>query len=74
LDQAIAWLVKSGRLKAFSVVPSVVVQRKLGASDVWEGTIEGKERNKGSAWKETLVDSAFGRIEKMDMRSTLSTL
>src|ERR1700728_950716 len=33
-DQALSWLVSSRRLLSFSVVPSVVVQRKNGESDV----------------------------------------
>ncbi|KAJ7115247.1 hypothetical protein C8R44DRAFT_629156 [Mycena epipterygia] len=47
IDHALAWLVQSGRLKSFSVVPSVVVQRKLGSSDVMAG--------KGSGWRDHLV-------------------
>ncbi|KAJ7449465.1 hypothetical protein B0H11DRAFT_1743605 [Mycena galericulata] len=47
IDHALAWLVKSGRLRSFSVVPSVVVQRKDGMSDVMPG--------KGSKWREKLV-------------------
>ncbi|KIP07334.1 hypothetical protein PHLGIDRAFT_35490 [Phlebiopsis gigantea 11061_1 CR5-6] len=34
LDQAYAWLVLAGRVQSYSVVPSVVVQRKVGASDI----------------------------------------
>ncbi|KAF9473873.1 hypothetical protein BDN70DRAFT_843041, partial [Pholiota conissans] len=48
IDQAFAWLVHSGRLKSFSVVPSLVIQRKLTKSDVTPGN--------GSNWKETLVN------------------
>ncbi|KAJ7638353.1 hypothetical protein FB45DRAFT_902581 [Roridomyces roridus] len=47
IDHALAWLIQSGRIKAFSIVPSVVVQRKIGKSDVMAG--------KGSAWRENLV-------------------
>ncbi len=50
LDQAFSWLVQSGRLKAYSVVPSVVVQHKLSRSD-----IDGGEKGLGSGWKEELV-------------------
>ena len=39
-------------------MPSVVIQRKLGKSDVWEGD------ERGSTWREDLVDSAFSRIAK----------
>ncbi|EIN08813.1 hypothetical protein PUNSTDRAFT_67499 [Punctularia strigosozonata HHB-11173 SS5] len=49
LDQAIAWLVSSGRLSAFSVVPSLVVQMKIGASDVAQG-----RDGRGSEWREEL--------------------
>jgi hypothetical protein len=47
IDHALAWVVQSGRLNAFSVVPSVVVQRKIGNSDVGMG--------KGSGWRDRLV-------------------
>ncbi|KAF7367757.1 hypothetical protein MSAN_00839700 [Mycena sanguinolenta] len=47
IDHALAWLVRSGRLKAFSVLPSVVVQRKIGKSDVMLGD--------GSEWRDHLV-------------------
>jgi hypothetical protein len=52
IDQALMWLVQSGRLKSFSVVPSVVVQRKVGESDILNGA--------GSEWKETLIRGVFG--------------
>ncbi|KAI0063247.1 hypothetical protein BV25DRAFT_1786125, partial [Artomyces pyxidatus] len=48
IDQALAWLVQSGRLQAFSVVPPLVVQRKVAGSDVMPG--------RGSAWREGLFD------------------
>ncbi|KAJ6605338.1 hypothetical protein DFH09DRAFT_202912 [Mycena vulgaris] len=51
IDHALAWLVQSGRLKSFSVVPSVVVQRKVGSSDVMVGT--------GSKWREHLAHSVL---------------
>ncbi|KAJ7232443.1 hypothetical protein B0H12DRAFT_1145362 [Mycena haematopus] len=47
IDHALAWLVRSGRLNSFSVVPSVVVQRKIGKSDVMVG--------EGSGWRGHLV-------------------
>ncbi|ETW87735.1 hypothetical protein HETIRDRAFT_240238, partial [Heterobasidion irregulare TC 32-1] len=46
IDQALAWLVRSGRLRAFSVVPPVVVQRKDSSSDVMPG--------RGSEWRQGL--------------------
>jgi len=54
LDQAFSWLIESGRLRAFSVVPSVVVQRKVSSSDV------SPESGVGSAWREHLLDGVFG--------------
>ncbi|KAJ7159687.1 hypothetical protein C8R46DRAFT_1001914 [Mycena filopes] len=48
IDHALAWLVWSGRLRGFSVVPSVVVQRKIGGSDVMLGTM-------GSRWRDSLA-------------------
>ncbi|TFY59301.1 hypothetical protein EVG20_g7840 [Dentipellis fragilis] len=59
IDQALAWLVRSGRVRAFSVVRSVVVQRKKVASDVMSG--------KGSKWREGLVD---GVLAAEEMRET----
>ncbi|KAJ7715382.1 hypothetical protein B0H16DRAFT_1339939 [Mycena metata] len=52
IDHALAWLVQSGRLKSFSVVPSVVAQRKIGQSDVMLGTT-------GSRWKDGLVSGVL---------------
>ncbi|KAK7052379.1 hypothetical protein R3P38DRAFT_2603710 [Favolaschia claudopus] len=51
IDHALAWLVQSKRLNAFSVVPSVVVQRKVGGSDVMKG--------KGSKWRERLTEGVL---------------
>ncbi|KAF8174143.1 hypothetical protein K438DRAFT_1849502, partial [Mycena galopus ATCC 62051] len=51
IDHARAWLVRSAWLNSFSVVPSVVVQRKVGKSDVMP--IPGK--GKGSRWRDRLV-------------------
>jgi GR25 family glycosyltransferase involved in LPS biosynthesis len=52
IDQALAWLVQSGRLRAFSIVPPVVMQRKIAGSDVMPGL--------GSAWRDELYDGVFG--------------
>ncbi|KAM5534390.1 hypothetical protein V8D89_011983, partial [Ganoderma adspersum] len=49
LDQAFSWLVESNRLKAFSLVPSIVIQRKMDKSD-----IDGGETGLGSIWKDCL--------------------
>lgn len=54
IDQAYAWLVISGRIKAYSIVGSVVVQVKPGG---WLGRFgkftggEGKEVGKGDVWR-----------------------
>ena len=48
-DQALSWLVQSSRLRAFSLVPSVVVQRKADKSD-----IDGGEEGLGSQWQDHL--------------------
>ena len=55
LDQAYAWLVQSGRIRAYSIVPSVVIQRKVSGSDVMHG-VDGS----GSGWRERLVRGVFG--------------
>ncbi|KIY45396.1 hypothetical protein FISHEDRAFT_49241 [Fistulina hepatica ATCC 64428] len=49
LDQAVAWLIQSDRLKSFSVVPSVIIQRKHDQSDILE-----------SSWREHLTNGVFG--------------
>lgn len=41
IDQALAWLAQSGRIKSFSVMPSIVVQRKKDSSDVTPGLGRG---------------------------------
>ncbi|KAF8499083.1 hypothetical protein F5888DRAFT_1687606 [Russula emetica] len=52
IDQALAWLIQSRRLRAFSIVPPVVVQRKIAVSDVMPGL--------GSAWRDELYDGVLG--------------
>lgn len=52
LDHAFAWLIESGRLRAYSVVPSVVVQRKDTPSDILPGM--------GSNRMEWLVNGVLG--------------
>lgn len=54
LDQAYSWLILSGRVRSYSVVPSVVVQRKVGRSDIDPG-----ESGVGSHWRESLRDGVF---------------
>lgn len=51
IDQAISWLVESGRLKGFSIVPSLVIQRKVTESDIMPGV--------GSQWKDGLIKGVF---------------
>ena len=51
IDQAISWLVESGKLESYSVVPSVVVQRKVDDSDIFGG--------KGSSWRDNLTRGVF---------------
>ena len=53
IDQAISWLVESGRLKGFSIVPSLVIQRKVSDSDVIPG------KGMGSQWKDSLTKGFF---------------
>ena len=50
-DLAVSWLIQSGRLKSFSIVPSIVVQRKIDSSDIMPG--------KGSDWKDELVSGVL---------------
>ncbi|KAH9005910.1 hypothetical protein EDB86DRAFT_3070981 [Lactarius hatsudake] len=56
IDQALSWLVVSRRLRAYSIVPPVVVQRKISGSDVMPGL--------GSAWRSRLYDGVLGGNEQ----------
>ncbi|KAF8439297.1 hypothetical protein L210DRAFT_924227 [Boletus edulis BED1] len=51
LDQAYAWLIRSGRLRSYSIVPSLIVQKKSVSSDISSGS--------GSEWREGLRDGVF---------------
>lgn len=51
IDQAFSWLVQSGRLKSYTVVPSLVIQRKDDNSDISPGL--------GSKWREVLMDGVL---------------
>ena len=51
IDQAVAWLIRRGHLKSYSIVPPVAIQTREGRSDIWEG-------DNGSSWKEELRYSA----------------
>jgi hypothetical protein len=66
LDQALAHLVQSGRMKAYSYTPSLVIQTKETGSDVWGATSTSTEDQFGSNWREFLADSALQRIRKLD--------
>ncbi|KAF5385641.1 hypothetical protein D9757_005489 [Collybiopsis confluens] len=60
IDQAYAWLVMSERIKAYSVVGSVIVQVKTGVGgngDVWHSEGVGE---KVSTWNEELLEPAMG--------------
>ena len=57
IDQAIAWLIRRGHLKSYSIVPPVAIQAREGRSDIWEG-------ENGSSWKEKLRYSARARIQR----------
>jgi hypothetical protein len=54
LDQAYAWLTLSGRVQSYSVVPSLVVQRKILSSDIDPG-----DAGVGSLWRESLENGVF---------------
>lgn len=54
LDQAYSWLIFTGRIQSYSIVPSIVVQRKIATSDVDAG-----ERGLGSEWRDGLVHGVF---------------
>ena len=71
IDQAFAWLIQSGRLKGFSVVPSLVVQRKISKSDINfvsdDVSPQGPDARQGTAeaakfrgWKEDLMNGVLG--------------
>jgi hypothetical protein len=55
IDVAVSWLIQSGRVKSFSVVPSVVSQRKMSGSDITDGT--------GIASKIDLMNGVFSRAD-----------
>ncbi|ESK85520.1 hypothetical protein Moror_10082 [Moniliophthora roreri MCA 2997] len=71
IDQAYAWLVKSGRLRAYSVVPGVMVQRveEAGWLEWLWNWFSGKETGKASdiwgtsggatRWRDELVNGVF---------------
>ncbi|KAF6751382.1 hypothetical protein DFP72DRAFT_816796, partial [Ephemerocybe angulata] len=68
IDQAMAWLVQSGRLKSFSVVPALVVQRKLLKSDIKgeDGNSRNGTKSGMGTWKVYLTDGVFGETGTVD--------
>ena len=61
LDQALSWLIRTKRIVGYSVVPSLVVQRKKLKSDVDSG-----DSGVGSSWKEGLSNGVLDGLEKTD--------
>jgi hypothetical protein len=82
IDQAFAWLVQSGRLKSFSVVPSLVVQRKISKSDIilaHQGPDTSERTAKAakfpaSVWKEDLLNGVFGGVRDIPRISASSRI
>lgn len=52
VDTALEWLIRSGRIKSYTVVPPPMIQRKMAKSDV---TLVDFVR-----WEETLENGALG--------------
>jgi len=52
IDQAFAWLIESNRVKSYSIVPSLIVQRKVTESDITDSLGAAK-------WKDKLVMGIF---------------
>jgi GR25 family glycosyltransferase involved in LPS biosynthesis len=55
-DLAIRWLIQSNRVKSFSILPSIVVQRKNTNSDIMPG--------KGTDWVGHLVDGVLDGLDR----------
>ncbi|KAF8510337.1 hypothetical protein JB92DRAFT_2791854 [Gautieria morchelliformis] len=80
LDQAISWLISTGKIRSYSVVPAIVVQSKRTASDIWrtrpgakhhqEGQRGSDDSDKGSKWRGVLMAST---LEKLVMKDTKVT-
>ncbi|KAF8584949.1 hypothetical protein K439DRAFT_1633071 [Ramaria rubella] len=74
LDQAISWLISSGRLRSYSVVPAIIVQSKRTPSDIWLSRTEFLQRSAqespseefGSKWRDVLVDSTLERLQVIE--------
>ncbi|KAJ3794591.1 hypothetical protein GGU11DRAFT_292562 [Lentinula aff. detonsa] len=58
VDLAIAWLILEKRIKSFTVVPPLVIQRKVTKTDI---TVFG-----GSIWKEQLHEGVLGTKQSGD--------
>ncbi|EJC97695.1 uncharacterized protein FOMMEDRAFT_162718 [Fomitiporia mediterranea MF3/22] len=84
LDQAIAHLISTRRIRSFSVVPSIVVQRRCppgnstslecayGSADNGDSDIWVNGGKKGSKWRDSLEDSALERIHKGQTHTVLT--
>ena len=78
LDQALSWLISTGNIRSYSVVPPIIIQSKHTVSDVWRHLpIEQSEpvqldvqrqrgTDKGSDWRDRLVDSTLMRLGMME--------
>ncbi|KXN83351.1 hypothetical protein AN958_01546 [Leucoagaricus sp. SymC.cos] len=51
VDQAISWLIETGKIKSYTVVPSLIIQTKEDNSDISPGT--------GGGWPERLVNGVL---------------
>ncbi|KAJ4471559.1 hypothetical protein J3R30DRAFT_1094298 [Lentinula aciculospora] len=58
VDLATAWLISDKRIKSFTVVPPVIIQRKVTKTDI---TLFG-----GSIWKEKLEEGVLGTKQSGD--------
>jgi len=56
LDLALSWLIQSGKINSFSIVPSLIAQRQVSASDITPGA--------GSDVQLHLVNGVFGSAGK----------
>lgn len=60
VDQAISWLIETGKINSYTVVPSLVIQTKEDKSDISPGT--------GGGWPERLADGILtGRPSAKDV-------
>lgn len=73
LDHAFSWLIESQRLRAFSIVPSVVAQRKVPSSGVSIGRecVEGAS-NRHCVWNIDFFLNRLLAISEVQIRVTFS--